>query len=266
MNYMLDFSKYKRFFAFGCSFTRSGTWPTWADLLAMEMPDAKYYNVGITGAGNFYISSRISEVNTKYKFNKDDLVMVLWSTYLREDRFIKDRWQTYGSVYYNSFYDSNFVKKYFDPIGAMIRDLSLIDLTNGYMKSLECDYFDMLSVPCTFLERDDTVENLTFLENVLPPYKELLSKYKITYYDVYPWNEYIHLDDGHMDTHPTPLKAVEFLKALGFSLSDPTYDYAKQITDFLRDENRKVSIKEHLKSFCKSENMPDLLFNKYGAV
>lgn len=94
----LEFSKYKRFFAFGCSFTKY-CWPTWADIVSKEMPDAEYVNCGLHGSGNQLISYRIAEANTRYKFTDTDLVMVLWSTYFREDRWVNGKWLAHGNIY-----------------------------------------------------------------------------------------------------------------------------------------------------------------------
>ena len=48
-------------------------------------PDVEFYNLGKSGGGNLFISHRIVEANKKYKFNKDDLVVVMWSTFARID-------------------------------------------------------------------------------------------------------------------------------------------------------------------------------------
>jgi hypothetical protein len=42
----IDFFKYKRFFAFGCSFTKYHC-PSWSDLISKEMPNAEYVNFGL---------------------------------------------------------------------------------------------------------------------------------------------------------------------------------------------------------------------------
>jgi hypothetical protein len=46
---VLDVHKYKRFFAFGRSFT-DYLWPTWADIIGREIP--YYENWGHGAAGN----------------------------------------------------------------------------------------------------------------------------------------------------------------------------------------------------------------------
>lgn len=120
----LDFSKYKRFFAFGCSFTKY-RWPTWADIISLEIP--KSYNYGRCGAGNRYIVEMIYEADYIHKFNNDDLIIVMFTNVHREDRFIDSMggWQTPGNMYSQGIFDDGFMK-YFDNVDALMRDLSLI--------------------------------------------------------------------------------------------------------------------------------------------
>jgi hypothetical protein len=107
---MIDFTKYKRFFTFGCSYT-SYIWPTWADLISKDMPQAEFYNLGKTGSGNLCISSRVAEANNRFKFTDTDLVMVMFSSYTREDRWVEYEWMTKGNVYVNNVYTSDWVRK-----------------------------------------------------------------------------------------------------------------------------------------------------------
>lgn len=86
--------RYKRFFAFGCSFTRY-YWPTWADFIGLVHPE--YYNYGGPGRGNTFIAHQIMRASEYHKFNKDDLVIVAWTSPLRFDinnELNKNIWQT----------------------------------------------------------------------------------------------------------------------------------------------------------------------------
>jgi hypothetical protein len=134
---MLDLSKYRRFFAFGCSFTSYKT-PTWADIVAKEMPNAEYYNFGQGGGGNLFINNRVAQANLKYSFNEHDLVMIMFTTVCREDRFLNGRWESHGNVFNQSFYSKEFVKNYCDPVGYLVRDAALIEMTTGYVTNLPC--------------------------------------------------------------------------------------------------------------------------------
>jgi hypothetical protein len=258
-----DFKKYKRFFAFGCSFTNN-SWPTWANLIAKETVNAKFYNFGMSGAGNIFISNRISEMNNRFKFCETDLVMVMWSTFVREDRFI-DRWESHGSIFCADFYDNSFKKKYFDYKGYVIRDLALIDLTYNYLNSLPCDSYQMLTTTPSKDEYSGTDKDNKFInEEILPVYQNLLDKFKITYYEHYPWNEEIRTDSGHYDTHPSPMIAYNFLLRHGFTLSDETYQYAKTSTDFLFSYNRPTTIDQYFLNINPMSANLKSFPNKFG--
>ena len=126
---IFDWSKYKRFFTFGCSFT-CYMWPTWADIVSKEMPAAEFYNFGLSGGGNPLISYRVAETNNRYKFTDTDLVMIMFSTYCREDRWVTDRkWIAGGNIFNNRFYPDSWVKEFADERGYLIRDAAVIDMT-----------------------------------------------------------------------------------------------------------------------------------------
>ena len=71
MNKFVDKQKIKRFFSFGCSFTRYA-WTTWSDIIAEELK-VPYYNYGGAGAGNQYIFNTVMQADAFYKFDENDL-------------------------------------------------------------------------------------------------------------------------------------------------------------------------------------------------
>lgn len=148
----IEFKKYKRFFAFGCSMT-GYWWPTWADIIATEIPES--YNYGRSGAGNTYISSMIAEANMRHCFTKDDLIIVMWSTITREDRYINKTWVTMGNIFNQHFYDDDFLKKYVDPRGQLIRDMSSITLTHGFLNNIGCDFHMLAMQQIDYVLRDE---------------------------------------------------------------------------------------------------------------
>jgi hypothetical protein len=65
----------KRFFAFGCSFTKCWEYPTWADYIGAEFD--VYRNFGMPGSSNGLIMQRFVESDLFYNFNSEtDFVMI----------------------------------------------------------------------------------------------------------------------------------------------------------------------------------------------
>ena len=65
----------KRFFSFGCSFTKDWDCPTWSDLIGIQFDE--YYNLAMPGSSNTLIMQRFIESDLFYNFNKDtDVIMI----------------------------------------------------------------------------------------------------------------------------------------------------------------------------------------------
>ena len=79
----------KRVFAFGCSVT-SYRWPTWADIIGKSYKNKgyEYYNFANSGSGNEYILNSLYLTDTKFKLTPDDIIIIMWSSWNREDRYI----------------------------------------------------------------------------------------------------------------------------------------------------------------------------------
>ena len=77
---------YKRIFAFGCSMTRY-RWPTWADIYASDKT-TEFYNYAMSAGGNEFIANQIVEACQRFKWDDDDLILVMWSAITRESRYL----------------------------------------------------------------------------------------------------------------------------------------------------------------------------------
>lgn len=243
----INFSKYKRFFTFGCSFT-GYNWPTWADILSKEMPQAEFYNVGYCGAGNLMISARITEASVKFNFCETDLIMVMWTTFCREDRYLNNAWQSPGNIFTQQYYSDDFVKKYADPKGYLIRDLSLITMATGYLKSLPCDAITLTSVPYNYQNEDDNS-----VLPILEAYKDTISQTPQCLFELEmngEWtngHEYYDPNHGHhKDYHPDPMRYRNYLEKIGMPLTEKSYVFAKESYDKLKQTKTKDEI---LKTF-----------------
>lgn len=226
----IEFSKYKRFFSFGCSFTKYH-WATWADIIHKEMPDAEFHNFGQGGAGNLMISARIAEANTKYKFNETDLVAVMYTTFTREDRWLNGNWVCLGNIFNQDFYPRSWVEKFADETGYLIRDTALIELSSEYLRNLPCGSILMASKPL-----EESFEGPTKInpKGVLDIYSHLKDKvYTLTDLekDISSQNcghRYVMDGKMHHDGHPRPIQYFNYLAQAGINLTDKARLFAQE--------------------------------------
>lgn len=231
----INLLKVKRFFAFGCSFTRD-RWPTWADILKTEMPDAEYYNAGRSGAGNMMIACRIVEADYRFNFNSDDLIVVMWTTHCREDRWMNGSWLHPGNIFTQGEYSEKFVKKFCDPAGYLVKDFALMSMAYNFLENIKANAVSMLSVPFDF-QQD---ENIDFYKNISSVYKSFLDKQLPTMYEIEfnrTWDfghTYKYIDGSlFRDYHPNPKRYFNYLKKLNFNLTDISKRYANASADKL---------------------------------
>lgn len=246
----INFKKYKRVFIFGCSFV-TWIWPTWAEIITYEMPDAEVYNFGAEGGGNLFISERLIAANQRYKFTDKDLILLMWSTFSREDRYIKTGWQTPGNIWTQNFYDKKFIKKYVCVKGFIVRDLGLMALTKNTLEYLPCDSVMLKSVDPEYDERyydgEDPINEVTDL------YRNVIYDMPMTLYDhqktpeggwfnghFYHWSSisYSSPKTPYQDYHPNPEMYLNYLIKLGFNIS---LDIKEEVRNFTKE---LLSIKE----------------------
>jgi len=233
----IDFSKYKRFFAFGCSFTQY-RWPTWCDIIAKDNPDLEYYNIGKSGAGNTYIFNQINQYANKMNFDEHDLVMVLWSSFYREDRYMYEKggWKTPGNIYSQFDYDEKFVTEMCCPRGFTLQDLALIDTASRWFTTAEFTVAHSLAIPYDMQNHysgktDELAEEFN-LNEVYGLYVDLPQSMYPSLIDCFPegWKmEYMCKNDqgeSYTDYHPTVMGYVSYLTELGIDISKVTQTWA----------------------------------------
>lgn len=141
----LDTTRYKRFFAFGCSFTNY-IWPTWADIIGQQIDH--YENWGKGGAGNQFIFNSLIECNRRHILNKDDLVIIMWTSCSREDRYVDNEWLVAASENREELYGKKWMKKFGQQSkGLMIRDFAVIDAAQKLLDCFNCDWLNLCSLP-----------------------------------------------------------------------------------------------------------------------
>lgn len=156
----------KRFFAFGCSFTKY-EWVTWADIIShsLHLQGYQCYNYGIGGAGNELIFKSIVAADLKHKFTEDDIIMVLWSSWSREDRYHSEPvcplgtyWTAVGNVYNQGLFDDSFVSKHVNHDNDIIKNICSIQ---GAKKYANLNFEGVWGTPFEYASEDIT-EQISF--------------------------------------------------------------------------------------------------------
>lgn len=219
--------KVKRLFSFGCSFT-SYSWPTWTEIVSLDL-DIPHYNFGLSGAGNSYISNMVCQADALYHFDEDDLIIVSWTNVSREDRWVNRQWITPGNIYTQNIYDENFVNKWVDPVGCLVRDLAYIKLVKNFLENKKCT-FHFLSM-CNIVEKFNQSSNISIIpDHLVPVYEKLLDFYKSELEFIKPsffevlWNNDVYNNkflvkdkngsEYFRDGHPYPIEHFEYLKTV----------------------------------------------------
>jgi hypothetical protein len=229
----MDIKKYKRFFAFGDSFT-SYYWPMWADILGNEFEF--FENWGLKGAGNHYIFNSIIECNQRHKFNNNDLIIVMWTGITREDRYVNNHWSTAATQYRETMYGTEWMHKFGTEIrGNLIRDLAYIKASQSLLENTKCDYHFLNSVDI-IKEDNDVVE----------VYSDVLSTIKPSFHDIIKNS----VRPNSNDLHPTPLESVQYMKDyLGIDLKNDYVDYWENIVWNISEKNVTPFTKKEITRF-----------------
>ena len=141
-----------RLFTFGCSFTKYH-WATWADILGQEFTE--HQNWGQTGGGNLFIVCSLIEAIQRGSINEKDTVVIMWSSPGREDRWVNGEWITPGSIYNQNVYPKDWVDKFADPTGYLIRDAALISSAIKVLDNIKCKYYMLSMMPFEIINDAD---------------------------------------------------------------------------------------------------------------
>lgn len=242
----------KRLFSFGCSFTRY-MWPCWPEIVAQDL-GIPFYDYGKPGAGNQYIFSSMMFADSLHSFTEDDLVMVCWTNFCREDRYFNQAWKCYGNIYhFSDYYPEEYVKKYVDPIWYTIRDLAIMKAAFHFMESKRCQFHQMKMVDLSVTnQRDLNSGPVDKVRELLDLYKSYTDRILPSYYHVL-WNGDMKMKmkkngkmvyNGFYDYHPLPDEHLEYLsKVFDHGFLDDTASVVARATAGVIEElqlyNRK---------------------------
>ena len=134
----------KRVFTYGCSVTQH-IWPTWADIVLHSARINCYsvFNAGRSGIGNTGIKRSVIQTHEKYSITEADTLLVMWTSWLREDRLTQydtlrnpkdvepNNYVTHtrcGNVLNTPFYTDRFIRDYFNLDHYIINSISEISM------------------------------------------------------------------------------------------------------------------------------------------
>ena len=121
----------KRLFTFGCSMTNF-SWPTWADGLCYHYNILGWetHNFANSGMGNEHIQHALTMADLKYNITDEDVICILWSSWIREDRLWKNaEFGRSGSVIGCHKY-TDFVDNYFSLENYILKNINAIHAVN----------------------------------------------------------------------------------------------------------------------------------------
>lgn len=235
-----------RLFTFGCSFTRYH-YPTWADILGHEFEH--FENWGIPGIGNQCIFNSLIECNARNNINENDTVIIMWSSTIRQDKYINRRWQSLGDVTHSADFGESYFAEMFDFRGLLIRDLAVIKAADLLLSNKKCNYQFHSMVPIVI---EDNKKND---QDVIALYSDVLEKIKPSIYEVMfnnDWNnnEVLPADHSLRMVTRDMATAVESM-----FLTDATPAWPN-INDFLRGDYEHT---RDIESAIAKYNLADIL-------
>jgi len=232
----------KRIFTFGCSFT-TFRWPTWADILVNHFENCGLdgFNFGKHASSNQYSFIKFMEMNAKFHFNKDDLIIFCWTSICREDRYITGNgWQTTGNILTQNVYPKEFNEKWVDPTHYYFRDCAMISSVKIILDSIGCKYhfFSMNSLD----EDEHDANKLTHHTNkIIEYYGENLKMHSIPFMEFMKRNpnrvgpEVFYGEDKQIynEQHPTPKEHLSYLnefilKKFNIDLHPKTFEFVNE--------------------------------------
>jgi|AntAceMinimDraft_13_1070369.scaffolds.fasta_scaffold08048_3 hypothetical protein len=207
----LDTRKYKRFFAFGCSFTWY-YWPTWADIIGREIP--YYENWGRGGAGNQFIFNSLIECNLRNKFTEDDLVIVMWTSCSREDRYVDNDWLLSATENRKSVYGNTWMRRFANQDkGLMIRDFASIQSTQTLLDSFNVDWVNLNSLPLIRFDIDRAERDI---KNGIASINDLETRWA-------DQQQHLHENNGYFDEYLKGKSVVELYKDIFPNIKESLY-------------------------------------------
>lgn len=193
-----------RLFTFGCSFTNY-RWSTWADCLA---PEFDYFeNWGQAGAGNHFIFNSVMEADQRHQFGIGDTVVVCWTSFSRDDRYVNGRWHTLGNIFSCPIYEPKYLETHYDERGYLLRDLAYIKAVKTLLDNCSGTTWRFLSM-VELMAWPNTDDNVSQHRDVMRLYSDVLKTILPGYDKTVFLNNW---PKPGSDPHPSPAEHLAYL-------------------------------------------------------
>lgn len=231
-----------RLFTFGCSFTNY-YWPSWADILLSEFSGENWAK---RGGGNKFIFESLVECHVTNQITPKDQVIVMWTSFAREDRYINNHWALYGNVYNaKPLYDEEFLNKYWSDKGSVLHNLNYISAAIEFLKSLKCKWSMCYAFPSNqFIDHSDIM--LQTIQDI--------SSFQKYFSFIYEHDEYFVSDPLMNRKYPqSTWKEASYGKNIKDSHFFPIYHYDWLSRNLLDRLEMDDSIRNKMLNFSKEQ-------------
>jgi len=239
-----------RFFAFGCSYT-DYNWATWADGMCydLDLQGWETYNYGNSGMGNEHILNSLVAADLKHKFTDDDVICVLWSSWMREDRLFETglgpQFCKVGSIVntdvqpYKSFADQFFVFENY-----IMKSITAIVAAN---RAFNISYQAHMGHNEEYSpnEDPDPADEMLYSFQTFDPKNKFYDRGDTEYTAARKMYRDLTPNINAVDGHPNPMVHLQFLKykvypGLGWEISTDLRQWMKQQNNLLRSYDKKI--------------------------
>ena len=216
----------KRIFTYGCSFT-SWRWPTWPHILQHALPDYQVNDRAFEGKGNIAILHDLLEDDLKHKFTEDDIILIVWTGWTREDRFHDGVWLCDGNIHTGDTHSKEFIENYWSMSNDIMKNTSAIVMANRLFninhQAHAFDYDDLTSNPAQFRfyekQKISVDYDFSHLIDALP--EKLLFNTMGTQFDNKTW-------DKHPDILSQLQHATEIMQSINMQVPQETIEFFEQ--------------------------------------
>ena len=197
-----------------------------------------------------YIQTILSQAKRKLSLTDKDLVGICWSTFYREDKFIKGEWRTPGNIFNigNKIFSQDYYDNHVDVEGMTMRDCAIIDTVTQSLKREKFDSFGLMGVGLNgqgyYAGRPpEETFPLQTLYNNLDTMQPCLWTYNECQWPVHYTYKSIHDGKDFPDYHPSSPIYRNWLKHIGFPMGADSKNYAEFCDDIMKQTTLELILK-----------------------